>query len=169
MMTGVPERAETCNVSGDLGRTGTLLLHCLGQRRSQGQPRFKGWGKRCHLLVEGTAKSCCKGHGHRKVSNWYYSCSQSNMSWDCVWCCGSCYLRFKGSWCNTVFQLGLSWTLQNECSHLFLHITLAQSGPVTSTVDYLTQFKTWYFRIGVELLCTFWDQRLVFISRPLTL
>lgn len=43
-------------------RTGTQLfqIHSSGQSKSQAQPRFKGWGKRPHLLMGRTTKSNCK-------------------------------------------------------------------------------------------------------------
>lgn len=38
----------------------SLLLHFVSQSQSQGQPRFKKWGNRLHLM-EGAAEFHCKG------------------------------------------------------------------------------------------------------------
>lgn len=37
-----------------------LLPHSAASRKSQGQPRFKGRGNRCHFLRDRAAKSHCK-------------------------------------------------------------------------------------------------------------
>ena len=42
-------------------RTLTLLIDSTSQSNIQGQPGFKGWGERLHLLIGGKAKSRCKG------------------------------------------------------------------------------------------------------------
>lgn len=43
----------------------SLLLHCLGQKKSQAHLRFKVWQNRFHFMLEGPVKSLWKGHGYR--------------------------------------------------------------------------------------------------------
>lgn len=53
------EKNESCK-SSPWSHLVLLLLHSAGQRKSQGQPRFRQRGNRLHLLVGRRAKSHCK-------------------------------------------------------------------------------------------------------------
>lgn len=48
----------------------SLLPHSTGQRKSQGQSRFKEWENRLHLLMGGASNSHYRGCGYRDAMNW---------------------------------------------------------------------------------------------------
>lgn len=60
-------------------RTGTVSLPArfVGHSESQGQPGCKGWRNILPLLMEGVAKSHCKGYGYREEENGGCICNKS--------------------------------------------------------------------------------------------
>lgn len=64
---------EESKASWNLSLALVLCYFChilLSKEKSQGQPKFKGWGNRLHPLMGGAANSNCKGWGNREGWNW---------------------------------------------------------------------------------------------------